>query len=502
MQPSARGSCITSLQASPIKDSHCARRVVESCSGDETFWANLIQHREVLSFLCKSLKAKAQRDTSFAQCIVASRPDRCSLESEGVRARHPRSPASSQRSGKHLQPIISSGAAVFDVSTPVRRRCPARSATFEADILGTAGCTPVGRKRASPEHTALAATAPGAVARRSQRLGVAPAARRQLLELFSDDCSSDKDAAPAETPAKVSRRDRRYISAAKGAATASTSGSFLDPLPPDLAAEVVGFLPFSETVRLARCMPGARHVQALRTAWEPLVLERGECERLFRHLRQHDPVGALPARQLPVAPGLFEVRELRIALMDPDRVTVDDEQGAEGAMPGEPPCRLVLDPLEQAFRLVRCLPALWQFEVSNVEDHRLDYRFLQLRGSLLGGWPCVRCGTEGQGGEDGRRYTLSASRGPGATTALSVDIAAAAAMSAMRRPTEAPLLLEPAEEFTAADALFLQEHAAAFKGGDGFYVQHAPWRTFPGEAVRKRYNAILDAAPPRGSVAF
>jgi len=117
----------------------------------------------------------------------------------------------------------------------------------------------------------------------------------------------------------------------------------------------------------------------------------------------------------------------------------------------------------------------------------MDYHFLLLRGSVFGGFPHVRVEMTSAG-----RYALLAQRGEGAPPLPRADIKAAHEVSAARQPPEAPLLLPPPEGLSSLEAMFLEEHSAVFKSGDSFHFAHAPWRSYPGETVRQRYQAVLD----------
>jgi hypothetical protein len=208
--------------------------------------------------------------------------------------------------------------------------------------------------------------------------------------------------------------------------------------------------------------------------------------------------------------------------MDPDRIPLEDDgedglveqqgtpksngssssstavtpQGSGGGM------RLIFDPLDELCRRLRrsWFASATRIEIANIEDHRMDYHFLQLRGTVFGRFPYVRLSMEA-----GSRYTLVAAQelgqlaagsprdannaGPG--RALCFNLRAATALNASRQPPEAALLLDPAEEIQEVEALFLQEHTAVFKSGDSFHFVHAPWRSFSGEMVRRRYRAVM-----------
>jgi len=368
-----------------------------------------------------------------------------------------------------------------------------------------------------------------------------------------------------------------------------------------LAAEIVRHLPFIDKVRLATVFRGMGQVLLLGIAWDPLVLSRRESSLLFRRLKTHNVLGLCFSLEHPrfggsppVPLGVFQTSELRLELMGPDRV--GDEEGrhplgvlqaAAGASKvleessisratgkdawsiGGLPTHAteghrVLDPLGQLCRHLQFDfgVLLQRIEITNIEDHCMDCRFLHLRCSVLAHFPFVRLCQESQdvlansavvddgvaaagawpidphhahcpsvamhgpslltAGPASTTYVLVAARGPGVLPlpqpagfgkCLPSDEAlAAVAASARRQPpvgTQQTLgfgfgswAFEPPGLINEAEALFLAEHTAVFKAGDTFHVAHAPWRTFPGPLVRRRYRALLAAAASISTVAL
>ncbi|CAK0877146.1 unnamed protein product, partial [Prorocentrum cordatum] len=170
-------------------------------------------------------------------------------------------------------------------------------------------------------------------------------------------------------------------------------------------------------------------------------------------------------------------------------------------------------------------PPLRVLRVSNIEDQHMDHRFLDIRASMLAGFPTVRVDLQYHSQGFVRNvYSLRAERGlPAAVSprdgALPApDMAAAAASNSRRREAclasfaQRPFALRrmetAAEPVDEAEALFLQEYTQAFKSGENFVLQHNPASVFSGRHVRKRYHELLDrarrqsapgagAAPPR-----
>lgn len=354
-----------------------------------------------------------------------------------------------------------------------------------------------------------------------QMTGVSTA-RRSLMYAFDDD---ESDMIP--TPAKLARASSDHVHAAAPDAmmdiaecsdsesmAMEDAGVFLFPLPPAVSAEVVKFLTFEETAPLSLVVRGACPVLALRTAWDPMVISERGCEQLLRHLRQWDPLGTRmrDGSYPPIPRGIFQVHNLSIFLMSPDRVGVEesDEEDercrtkqevaiAKWERPrpqntnGEPTCRLVLDPLEEVFRRLRYgFTSVLELKIANMEDHRLDYRFLDLRTTVLRHFSSVRVIAEEIRGRN-TKYSVIAHRH--LRSALQIPDERASLQECRARASRAEIssLLEPPEEITPEEASFLQEHCEVVKSKDLFHVVQAPWRTYPRDEVRKRYHGIIAA---------
>merc|ERR1712187_994524 len=195
----------------------------------------------------------------------------------------------------------------------------------------------------------------------------------------------------------------------------------------------------------------------------------------------------------PMPAGLFRVTEMCVDLMEPDRLDPDADEDEVHS----PSARLVLDPLEELCRRFRrSFNMVDTLNGSNVEDHRLDYRYLHLRGTVLLDFPYVRLVSSevDEGGPSSAKYVMTALRRPRKEIAAPLDIQQAAVKSEARHPRNSPLLLEPAEPLSVEEAMFLEEHTAVFKSGDLFHVCHAPWRTFSCDTIRRRYRALPGCA--------
>lgn len=398
---------------------------IEACVSDPLFWGRLIQHPEAVVFLEQSLKSKARRDASFAGLLLASqsRPD---------------GPGRSLADGHSGTPRFA-------------------SSTVRSTNVLTAGSG--SRKRQLQAHS----------------LRPGPAAR-SLLEAFDD----ESDTEPAPAPAKCPKRQ----------AADMEGGSLLAPLPLPVVAHLASFLPVEDTCRLAAVVSGSRAVLELPQAWTPLVVGGGQCLGLLRRLRHIDPMGVMQPQAYPVARGLSQVTDLSLELMDPDDAAVM-ERATSGTSSGSR-CRalragesLVLDPLEEFCRRLRkgWLPALERLEVTNIESHRMDMAFLELRGTAFDSYPLLRL--QHKAG----RYQLSCCRSR--VTRWPLPARTPSAANAARVPRESFFLLQAASELTDAESLFFEEHRDVFKSGSNFHLVHAPWRAFTAAQVEQRYRAVL-----------
>lgn len=204
-------------------------------------------------------------------------------------------------------------------------------------------------------------------------------------------------------------------------------------------------------------------------------------------LKKHDPLACFAAdvsRTKALLPqGLFDVRRLRVVLMDPERI----EQVQSDTEDEEPKPRplAIADPLDEVCRRLRhYFTGVKEFLVSNIEDFRMDYRFLGLRAGSLSKFGFVElscCDTAPT-----RTYALLAKYD--APPRL-IDIPSALSENRSRLPSD--VRLEEGTTFSEREALYLAEHRSAFKNADCFHFQHARFRTVRSHAVRKSYIGVV-----------
>lgn len=488
-----------------------ARGAVDDHRMDLRFWRALLRHESVTDVLCTALKNKAQRDETFAAHVVAAAAASQVLAA-GNAAVAVNSPVFAAKVGSatvYLDDTVGlTRSRPFAAVDSARRRRRATTCDMDLDNgpwWATAATRSVKQRRVG--DGAAVSTTPRHRKRAACIAEPTASARRDLAGAFDDDSDAAYDAqpllpvssrtprvAPAKAykrlPAKPSHHPTIQLAEPDG------GGGFLWPIAIPVAVEVVSYLTLQETVGLRVVCRGASDILQHGRAWEPLTLSRSECAGMFRFLRGHDPSGSRAPEKLPMPLGIFQATTLQIDLMDPDQVPLEGEIDHIDFAPAAAPAsttawcrhRMVLDPIEELCRRLRsCFSAVERLKVANVEDHRMDYRFLQMRTSMPFSsfqHVCLLAGTE-------NRYTLVAERRSAALHQL--DNAAAVALSESRRPAGAALVLQDIGNIEEADALFLQEHTDVFKCGETFHCGRAPWRTFSAAAVRKRYSALSEA---------
>lgn len=330
-------------------------------------------------------------------------------------------------------------------------------------------------------------------------VSIPPAKRMRLLR------SSGSSAPHAAFVSRRSALAPRRPAARVGNCTDPDVADFLSPLPAAIAAAALSFLSFGDTARCVKVSLGAAAVLRLGTSWDPLVVDQQGSRALLRYLRERDPVGVGRCDASPVLSGLFNTTRVSVELMSPDRRpgagARSHTHGVASANswrePAIPPQRVVLDPLDEIVKRFRagCFSSVTHLELRNIEDHRLDCRFLQLRGSTLAGFPYVRVeATPDEAGPSSSSvYTLRAWRGASAPAGWRRLVPAQAeTASASRRPAVARLP-QQASCIDDVEARFIEEHTAVFKAGNSFHASHAPWRGFSARSVRECYKPIMDA---------
>lgn len=349
---------------------------------------------------------------------------------------------------------------------------------------------PVPAVHADPGNAAALADGTGRSA--AAAAAAAAATRRSLLEAFEGESElyGDICKTPAKYPRKGGGRTQPCASPVVLLWTAPNEGkgALLLELPTATLVVVASYLPLQETLRLAAVALGAQAILANPGAWDPLIINRKQSGGLLRRLRVVDALGLLAPDNYPLPRGLSQVTRLYMDLMEEAGTLAAVAAASPAAEPRYP----VLDPLEELARRLRrgWFSSASHVEISNIEDHRMDYHFLSLRVACFGGFPHVRARAAGG------RYNFLALRGAGApppAVLASHDLEVMRKLSLARQPPEAPLLMAPPAELCGLEAAFLLENAQAFKSGDRFHFSHAPWRSCEGREVRRRYQAVLRA---------
>merc|ERR1719456_1577918 len=115
-------------------------------------------------------------------------------------------------------------------------------------------------------------------------------------------------------------------------------------------------------------------------------LDQASGRSLLRMLKRKDPIGCFPldighTKQLLPA-GMFEIRKLSVTLMDPERVEPEQSDTEDEAPKPRP--LTIADPLDEVCKRLRhYFCAVSELNISNIEDYRMDYRFVGLRSGSL-----------------------------------------------------------------------------------------------------------------------
>ncbi|CAJ1370879.1 unnamed protein product [Effrenium voratum] len=292
--------------------------------------------------------------------------------------------------------------------------------------------------------------------------------------------------APASPPRKLRRRLRFKQRGGSSLQLTSSRQTSLGGLNLDLAICVLGFLDVRAKLATLSCAStGLREALQQRAAWEPLEVDQALCRSLLRLLKERDPLGYFAEERQRVKSrfprGFFEVRQLDIVLMDPERVeqpVSDTEDEAPRPLPA-----LIPDPLDELLkRMKNYFPRAEEVIVRNIEDYRMDYRFVELRCGDLQAFGFVELAHLGV------TYQLKAFR---AHPPQQVDCQAVARLNLLRvRAAQVPLAPTTLSE---REALFLLEHLSAFKNGDDFCLAHSVYRSVPSHTVRKKYKQVVDS---------
>lgn len=457
-----------------------AQSVIDEHLSHPTFWSRFLTYPQVERFLRKSLSTKASRDFSFAQCIVDSDP---TLDGRPLMGQ--------------ISTTLSLGGPKLESETPPanHQRCCSLGGSD-----GQIGASSQSADGASGNLSSAAAqTSPFLLTREgsassawSWRTG---STKRNLSTEFDDSIWSPKRRFPSGGTSSDPPRKKLRFGNVQRDALPIVKATFFAALPAELSAYALSFLVFSEKVQIAVVQAGARGVLAIGSAWDPLTLDQRSCGALLRHLRRLDPFGCFPAEiecakaRLPA--GLFKVSELRVDLMDPDHgITCESDTEDEALKPLSQfaASTYVLDPLDEVCKRLRTyFPCVRSLQISNIEDHRMDYRFATLRPGVFAEFPFVCLTHQATAPPTYFLHAMKNAEPP------RVDVVELLKENRERVPMgdQIGMHFDDSTWISPAEALFLMEHPAAFKSSDRFHFTHTPWRTIPSHVVRKHYNGLV-----------
>lgn len=262
-------------------------------------------------------------------------------------------------------------------------------------------------------------------------------------------------------------------------------------LPPDVLANIFSSVDFkSKLCALLVASRSMRESLQCGAAWDPLCFDTNTGRSFLRMLKKHDPLACFSAdvaRTKSFFPeGLFDVRRFHIILMDPEQV--DGEQGEAADDLPQPGPPTISDPLDEACKRLRhYFTCVAELSVSNIEDFRMDYRFLSLRSSGLSkfGFVELTC-CDANPGNPVMTYSLVARQD---IPPRQIDILSALAENRARM--QGVESVRAGTTFSQEEALYLAEHRSAFKSGDHFRFRHATFRAVGSHAVKKSYVSVV-----------
>jgi len=250
-------------------------------------------------------------------------------------------------------------------------------------------------------------------------------------------------------------------------------------------------LSFLDLQTKIRCLVGSSQISEImqsRCAWDPLHLDQASGRAFLRLLKRRDPLGCFTAdirrtkRMFPA--GLFQVQHIEAVLMNPERVE-QEQSDTEDDTPRPKPL-VIADPLDEVCKRLRhYFTSVSSLHISNIEDYRMDYRFVGLRASRLADFGFVELIHVPTAPP---KYALRACRDKPPRT---IDLEAIKAENRLRLPHG--IMFDEATTISEREALYLAEHRDAFKNGEDFHLIHAFYRTVRSHGVRKRYKAVVAA---------
>ncbi|CAE8610877.1 unnamed protein product [Polarella glacialis] len=536
----ARGSGRNASQKAPSSGrshgaSAAAKDFINRSAEDPRLWGHLLAQPEVADFVRKSLMAKVSRDVDFAESVACASLPRLQLSPPA--ADHSADSGGSmsdqrQQSGlsSHVGPTTQDEArkSTLEAQRPPGRdlsnggllESPSSAADQPSELLKRR--RRLSRKQLAPVSASSSSSCPESSAASSASSAAAAASlhRRPMQEeplnlaQMGQSCSSSSRAVHFSQLSSLMAQlhdvhvqklglSRPMLKLRQGVPSRASSPSVrparpavdrpFKQLPTEVAATVMSFVDFQTKVLAGqRVSAGFKQVMQTRSAWEPLLLDKLACKALLRQVKQKDPLGCFAAdvnRTKRLFPkGMFEVMTLETVLMDPEKLE-PMQSDTEDESPKPRPLTIP-DPLDELCKRLRhYFNAVTHLSIRNIEDYRMDYRFVSLRcGSLedFGSVELLHCDSTPP------TYELRASRNDPPQV---INLLAIAAQNRARLPPQ--VKFEVQTTISEREALYLTEHLSAYKNGNDFHMVHAFYRTVRSHGVRKRYKSVVAALRQR-----
>eukprot|EP00435_Cladocopium_sp_Y103_P041866 s97_g11.t1 len=258
----------------------------------------------------------------------------------------------------------------------------------------------------------------------------------------------------AESPVRKVRRRLRFKQG-YDAKLELIGESALGSLSLELTASIFSFLDVRTKISgVFSASLGLREVMHQRCTWEPMIIEKSVGRGLLHKLKHKDPLCYFTEERLSARKsfprGFFEVATLEIELMDPERVEAVQSDTEDDAP--RPLMALIPDPLDEILkRLKHYFTWVSDLTIRNIEDYRMDYRFVELRCNDLCSFPYVLLSHGSTHAP--QTYCLRAKR-HAEPVGLPLTPQAAKAMNAARIPASVDIKETNINE---REALFLQD---------------------------------------------
>lgn len=256
----------------------------------------------------------------------------------------------------------------------------------------------------------------------------------------------------------------------------------------NLMSSVLSFVDLSTKLAAMRVCRGFHEVLQCGDAWDPLVMNRFQCQGMLRFVRA-SWFSASRLREdckwkfCRLPPAFHQVSVLDIDLMDAER-SVRDQSDTEDEERRPIPLTIV-SPLREFSRGWRSFTRIASLTLRNIDYYSMGYDFLHFRCICLKSFGFVKLHYTGN-----RTYRLEASaeREPPVVNCKEVAL-----MNSNRLPASTRV---QATTLSEREALFLLEHPTSYKNGNDIRFIHDV-NLINSHSVRKQYKPLVESLKER-----